>query len=73
METLLTTRKTIEEFRVEVTDNLYKHIKREVRRSANFVRIANYYEAKLSEARLEGLHLGLSAVIDAVTVEVKEK
>ncbi len=61
-------KKTIEEFRVEITDSIYKSIRKETTRSATFTRAGNYLEAKISEARIEGLHLALSSVIDAVSI-----
>lgn len=71
--TLITGRKTVESFRVEIVDSIYKSIRRETTRSAAFTRKADYFRAKLAEAKIEGLHIALGAVIDAATVEVKEK
>jgi hypothetical protein len=65
--------KTVEEFRVEVTDAIYKAIKKEINKSAAFTRTADYLSAKLAEAKIEGLHIALGAIIDAATVEVKEE
>ena len=65
--------KTTEEFRVEIVDSIFKSIRRETTRSANFTRRADYLRAKLAEAKIEGLHIALGAVIDAATVEVKEE
>ena len=67
------TKKTIEDFRVEIVDSIYSAIRKETTRSASFTRKANYFNAKLAEAKIEGLHIALGAVIDAATVEVKEE
>ncbi len=70
--TLITGRKTVEGFRVEITDAIFKAIRRETSRSASFTRKADYFRAKLAEAKIEGFHVALGIVIDAATTEVKE-
>jgi len=68
-----TRKKTIEQFRIEITDAIYSAIKKETNRSAEFTRTADYFRAKLAEAKIEGLHIALGAIIDAAAVEVKEE
>ncbi len=65
--------KTVPEFRLGITDALYKAIRKETARSAAFTRTADYFRAKLSEAKIESFHITLGIVIDASTVKVEEK
>ena len=65
-------KKTVEQFRVEIVDFIYKSIRKETTRSASFTRKADYFRAKLAEAKIEGLHIALGAVIDASTIDVRE-
>ena len=42
--TLITGRKTVEGFRVEIVDSIYKAIRRETTRSASFTNLVSYEE-----------------------------
>ena len=65
--------KTTEQFRQEMIDDIFQAITKETDRSTSFVEKANYYGAKLAEAKIEGLHKALSIMLDASTVSVKER
>ena len=65
-------KKTIEEFRSELVDLIYAAIREENKNSITFMENANYYNVKLSEAKIEGLNKAFGIIIDAPTVSVKE-
>ena len=71
--TLTVDKKSIESFRVEIIDSIYKALRKETTRSASFTRKADYYRAKLAEAKIEGLHIALGAIIDASSINIKEE
>lgn len=65
-------RKTIEEFRSELTDSIFLAIKEETANSTTFMKSADYFSVKLSEAKIEGIHKALNIIIEASIIEVKE-
>ena len=62
----------VNEFRANVSDELHKELRKETTRAARFVRQANYYEAKITEAKIEGLHVALGILIDEPAVVIEE-
>lgn len=70
---ITTKKKTIEQFRQELVDAIYSAIREETIISADFTKEADYFRAKLAEAKIEGLHKALGIMLDASIVEVKEK
>ena len=65
-------KKTVEQFRAEIVDSLLNSIKKETEKSVDFIKVADYLNAKVTEAKIEGLHTALGVIIDASTISVKE-
>lgn len=64
--------KSVEQFRQEIIDGIFRVIGRETDRSVSFVEKADYLNAKLTDAKIEGLHRVLGIMLDASTIVVKE-
>ena len=64
--------KTIEQFRQELVDDIFKRVAEETTNSATFTKNGNYYSAKLAEAKIEGLYKALNIIFEASTIDVKE-
>lgn len=64
-------KKTIEQFRTELVDAIHITIKRETINSVSFIKKADYFRAKLAEAKIDGLNTALGIIIDAAAVKVK--
>jgi len=64
--------KPMEQFRQEMVDDLFQEITKETNNSATFTENGNYYNAKLTEAKIEGLHKSLSIILEVSTIDVKE-
>jgi len=65
--------KSIEQFRGELVDSIFSAIRKETANSTVFMENADYLNAKLVEAKIEGLHKAMSIMLDASTIVVKEK
>jgi len=65
--------KSAEQFRQEIVGDIFRMILEKTDRSISFVRKADYLNAKLTDAKIEGLHEVLDAILNASTINVKER
>ncbi len=65
--------KTIEQFRQELIDDLFRGVAKETASAVTFTKNGDYYSAHLAEAKIKGLHKALSIILEASTIVVKEK
>lgn len=72
MDKIIVQEKSAEQFRQEIIDNIFQAIARETSRSVSFVEKADYLNAKLTDAKIDGLHKVLSIMLDASIIDVKE-
>ena len=72
-EGIVVKEKPIEQFRQEMVDDIFKAVTKETTSAAIFTKNGDYYNAKLAEAKIEGLHKALSIILEASTIDVKEK
>ena len=64
--------KPAEQFRQDIVDGIFRAITKETTSSTDFEQRGDLFNAKLSEARIEGLHKALGIVLEASTINVKE-
>jgi len=64
--------KPIEQFRQDMIDDVFRAITKETTSSTDFEQRGDLFNAKLSEARIEGLHKALGVILEVSTIVVKE-
>jgi len=64
--------KPIEQFRQDMIDDIFRAITKETTSSTDFEQRGDLFNAKLSGAKIEGLHKALSIMLETSTVVVKE-
>ena len=64
--------KSIEQFRQDIVDDLFREITKETASSVTFVERGDYVRAKFCDYKIEGLHKALSIMLYASTIVVKE-